>query len=285
MSQDLPIPRQSNRSDGPAVLEWGTPDPAPERLTRTVAGLGRDPRLPVVLVGLGGAAALASLMGEWLVMTLPENGPEGSGRLRVPSGVSEVGGFGVTYLVGLLGLAGAAALALGGTRDARRNARVLGSGLAVALLALLVAAAVSLDDSTRRSLFYSADSGFQVEYGRGLVMAFVAVALLGSALRLSGSADRGPGQEAGDGSRSPEHGSAARDEAADSPEHGSAAQDGAARSPEQATPEPGPTAERSDRPWWPRRRRRAVEEHPPVPEGLTVEPSAPFAGPEPPTGR
>ncbi|MFI6822904.1 hypothetical protein ACIBJE_18395 [Micromonospora sp. NPDC050187] len=267
MSQDLPIPRQGSRSDGAAVLEWGPTGPAPEGLTRTVAGLGRDPRLPVVLVGLGGAAALASLMGEWLVMTVPENGPEGSGSLRVPGGVSEVGGFGVGYLVGLLGLTGAAALALGGTRDARRNARVLGSGLAVALLALLSAAAVSLGDSTRRSLFYSADSGFQVEYGRGLVMAFAGVALLGAALRLSGSADRRP--KPGDGS----------------PENEAADRDGAG-SAYSAGPEPeGSTAGSTDRPWWPRRRGRAVEDEPPAPEGLTVEPSAPFARPEPPADR
>ncbi|GLY25812.1 hypothetical protein [Micromonospora sp. NBRC 101691] len=269
MSQDLPIPRQGNRSDEAAVLEWGPSAPAPEGLTRTVAGLGRDPRFPVVLVGLGGAAALASLMGEWLVMTVPENGPQGSGSLRVPGGVSEVGGFGIGYLVGLLGLTGAAALALGGTRDARRNARVLGSGLAVALLALLAAAAVSLDDSTRRSLFYSADSGFQVEYGRGLVMAFVGVALLGAALRLSGSADRR--SDPGDGSPGP--GTAAPEDAADSPY------------PSTSGPGDSTVSEPAERSWWPRRRSRAVEDEPPAPEGLTVEPSAPFARPEPPTDR
>ncbi|MEV0325034.1 hypothetical protein AB0H63_01095 [Micromonospora echinospora] len=269
MSQDLPIPRQGNRSDEAAVLEWGPSAPTPERLTRTVAGLGRDPRFPVVLVGLGGAAALASLMGEWLVMTVPENGPQGSGSLRVPGGVSEVGGFGIGYLVGLLGLTGAAALALGGTRNARRNARVLGSGLAVALLALLAAAAVSLDDSTRRSLFYSADSGFQVEYGRGLVMAFVGVALLGAALRLSGSADRR--SDPGNGSPGP----------------GTAAPEDAADSPYPPTSEPGDStvAEPAERSWWPRRRSRAVEDELPAPEGLTVEPSAPFARPEPPADR
>ncbi|MEU4566177.1 hypothetical protein [Micromonospora sp. NPDC023956] len=278
MSQDLPIPRQGNRSDGAAVLDWGPTDPAPDRLTRTVAGLGRDPRLAVVLVGLGGAAALASLTGEWLVMTVPENGPEGSGSLRVPGGVSEVGGFGVGYLVGLLGLTGAAALALGGTRDARRNARVLGSGLAVALLALLVAAAVSLDDSTRRSLFYSADSGFRVDYGRGLVMAFVGVVLLGAALRLSGAADRRP--DAGGGAGAGGVGSEAG-----APGHGTAARDDVTGSPHLATAEPdGSAAEPADRPWWSRRRSRVTEDEPPAPEGLTVEPSAPFARPEPPGG-
>ncbi|SCL39012.1 hypothetical protein GA0074692_5212 [Micromonospora pallida] len=265
MSQDLPIPRQGNRSDGAAVLEWGSTTPEPDRLPRTLAGLGRDPRLPVVLVGLGGVAALASLLGEWLVMTVPGNGPEGSSNLRVPGGVAEVGGFGVGYLVGLLALSGATALALGGTREVRRNARVLGSGLAVALLALLVAATVSLDDSTRRSLFYSADSGFQVEYGRGLVMAFVGVTLLGAALRLSGSTDRRP--EPGDDTT-----------AWNDDDPGSPPADG---------PEPaGSTAASADRPWWPRRRSRPVEEdEPSAPEGLTVEPASPFARPEPPGER
>lgn len=209
MSQDPPVPRQGSPADDATVLEWGPPEGA--RSPRTLSGLHRHPRLPVVLVGLGGVAALASLTGEWLVMALPRSSPD-SEPLRVPGGVSEVGGFGIAYLVGLLGLAGTAALVLGGSAPARRDARVLGTGLAVALLALLVAATVSLDEAARRSLFYTAESGFRVEYGRGLVMAFVAVALLGAALRLSG-VDRSPALPAdtSDHGKRPRHGRDADD--------------------------------------------------------------------------
>lgn len=253
MSQDLPIPRQDNRSDGAAVLEWGADDPKPRRLGDLASGLRRDPRLPRVLAGLGAAAAFASLLGEWLVMTVPNSGPDGD-SIRVPGGVDEVGGFGVGYLVGLLGLVGAVALALGGTRGVRQNARVLGTGLAVALLGLLAAAAFSLDDSTGNVLYYPADGGLQVEYGRGLVMAFLAVALLGSTLRLPGAAADPPPSD---------------DDDTGEPADGGTEPDGA-----------------EDRRWRPRRRRsRLSEDEPSAPEGLTVEPAAPFARPEPPTGR
>lgn len=262
MSQDLPIPRQEDRSDGAAVLEWGVDGPAPRRLGGLVGGLGRDPRLPRVLAGLGAAAAFASLLGEWLVLTLPRSGPDG-GSLRIPGGVAEVGGFGVGYLVGLLGLAGAVALALGGTHGVRQNARVLGTGLAVALLGLLAAAAFSLDDSAR-NVAYDPDGSIEVEYGRGLVMAFLAVALLGSTLRLpGGTADTRPTADASGG-----------------PADGEAGPEGAA-GPEGTEGAAGP----GERRWRPRRRRgRGGEDEPSAPEGLTVEPAAPFARPEPPTG-
>ncbi|MFR9774560.1 hypothetical protein ACL02O_00680 [Micromonospora sp. MS34] len=189
MSQDPPIPRQ-DRSDGTTVVEWGDAGPAPAgRSTgRSLTVLARDHRLPPVLAGLAAVAAIASLVGEWLVMTVPNGGPDGTTPIRIPGGVSEVGGFGVGYLVGLLGLAGAVALALRGTAAVRQNARVAGVGLAAAVLAVLTAAALSLDDAGQRTLFYPSVEGFRVEYGRGLVSAFVAVVLLAAALYLSGRA-------------------------------------------------------------------------------------------------
>ncbi|OKI57941.1 hypothetical protein [Micromonospora sp. CB01531] len=190
MSQDLPIPRQDHRSDGTTIVEWGADESVPPagRVGWSLAGLARDHRLPPVLAGLGAVAAVASLIGEWLVMTIPNGGPEGNTMIRVPGGVGDVGGFGVGYLVGLLGLAGAVALALRGTGAARQNARVAGLGLAAAVFALLTAAAVTLDDSGQRTLFYSPEDGFRVDYGRGLVTAFVATVLFAAALHLSGRA-------------------------------------------------------------------------------------------------
>lgn len=133
-------------------------------------------------------------------MTVPNGGPEGNTTVRVPGGVAEVGGFGVAYLGGLLALTAAVALALRGTAGVRQNARVAGLGLAGATLGLLGAAAFSLDAMARRTLFYSPEDGFRVEYGRGLTAAFVTIVLLAAALYLAGrtavpetGSDAGPG--------------------------------------------------------------------------------------------
>ncbi|WP_422734540.1 hypothetical protein ACN26Y_08005 [Micromonospora sp. WMMD558] len=183
MSQDLPIPRQEDRSDdGPAVVEWGGSDPRPPgRAGQFLTGLARDRRLPLVLAGLGAAAGLASLIGEWVMLTMPNAGPDGGG-LRLPEGVSNVGGFGGAYLAGLLALVVAVALALRGTEAARPNARIAGLVLAGALLAVLTAAAITIGDADLRAIYYGGQDGFAIEYGRGLVAAFLACALLGAAL-------------------------------------------------------------------------------------------------------
>ncbi|SBT53102.1 hypothetical protein [Micromonospora narathiwatensis] len=244
MSQDLPIPRQDNRSDGMTVVEWGDAEPAPPgRVGRSLAGLGRDRRLPPLLAGLGAVAAVASLVGEWLVITVPNGGPEGTTTVRVPDGVTDVGGFGVAYLVGLLGLACAVALALRGAGPVRQNARVAGLGLTAAMLAVLTATAFSLDDTGQRTLFFSPEDGFQVDHGRGLVIAFVAVVLLAGALYLSGR----------EGGELPD--------------------------PDGEAEKPPPERGRSGWGWG---RHRAVDDELPAPADLTVEPSLPFARPEPP---
>ncbi|GIJ78956.1 hypothetical protein SAMN05443287_10785 [Micromonospora phaseoli] len=184
MNHDLPIPRQDDRSDGTTVVESGAADesPATRRFSRAFAGLGRDHRVPVLLAGLGAVAALASLLGEWSTITVPNGGPEPSTPLVLTSGVSEVGGLGTAYLIGLLALGGAVALALRGTKSVRVNARVAGLALAAGELALLLATVVSLDDATRRSYFYNTEWTFLIEYGRGLIVAFVAVGLFAAAL-------------------------------------------------------------------------------------------------------
>ncbi|MET8525370.1 hypothetical protein [Micromonospora sp. NPDC005172] len=186
MPEDLPIPRQGEPSDAPAVIEWGGDEPArARRFGNPLAGLTRDPRLPLLLAGLGAVAGVASMLGEWVVTTMPNAGPDGTSTIEVPAGVSEVGGFGIAYLAGLLGLACAVALALGGTATVRTNARLAGITLAGALLALLVAATATFDDLSERTLLYSAQEGFRVEYGRGLVLAFVTCVLFAAALRLA----------------------------------------------------------------------------------------------------
>lgn len=243
MSQDLPIPRQDNRSDGTTVVEWGDTDAeaAPSgRVSRSLAGLGRDRRLPPVLAGLGAVAVLASLVGEWLVITVPNEGEDGNTTFRLPGGVAETGGFGAAYLVGLLALSVAVALALRGAPAVRQHARIAGLGLAATLIGVLVAAAASLQQLARRVLFFPTEQRLQVEHGRGLVTAFVAVALLAATLHLAGRVG---------------------DPATDRADTG-------------ATPDEGPDARRA------RRRRGRDDEVPPGPADLTVEPTVPFAGPE-----
>lgn len=192
MSQDLPIPRQDNRPDEPAVVAWGHDETdGPDRPVHRLAGLGRDRRLPAVLAGLGAVAAFASLVGEWSVMTVPRTGPTGEETIQVPAGVADVGNFGTGYLIGLLALAGCVALVLFGSPGARHNARVLALTLAGGLLVLLATGALALEQAAERRLFYPADEGFRLDYGRGLAMAFVAAALLGlAAYRAGGQLDR-----------------------------------------------------------------------------------------------
>ncbi|MGC4760645.1 hypothetical protein [Micromonospora trifolii] len=243
MSEELPIPRQGDRSEAPAVIEWGADEPAPRRrFAWSLADFAQDPRLPLLLAGLGAVAAIASLVGEWLVMNLPNGGPEGNATFEVPAGVSEVGGFGVGYLVGLLALVCAVALTLRGTAAVRPNARLAGLTLAGALLALLLAATASLDNPGQRNFFYSLEEGFQIEYGRGLVMAFVACVLFAAALRQAPAAPPsafGPPDE---------------DRPADPP---------------------------APRSWRRRRDPGPIEDGLPAPADLTVTPAAPFARPDP----
>ncbi|MEU4526713.1 hypothetical protein AB0F49_00635 [Micromonospora ureilytica] len=244
MSEELPIPRQGDRSEAPAVIEWGAVDPAPRRrFGWSLADFAQDPRLPLLLAGLGAVAAIASLIGEWLVMSLPNGGPEGNTTIKVPAGVSEVGGFGVGYLVGLLALVCTVALALRGTAAVRPNARLAGLTMAGALLALLVAAAATLNDAGQRNLLYSSQDGFQAEYGRGLVMAFAACVLFAAALRLTPAAP--PGALAGP--------------------------------PDDGHPADAP----APRPWRRRRDHDPIEDGLPAPADLTVTPAAPFARPDP----
>ncbi|QLQ38501.1 hypothetical protein [Micromonospora robiginosa] len=245
MSQDLPIPRQDNRSDGTTVVEWGDTDAeatSSGRVGRSLAGLGRDHRLPPVLAGLGAVAVLASLIGEWLVITVPNEGEDGNTTFRLPSGVAEVGGFGAAYLVGLLGLSVAVALALRGAPAVRQHARIAGLGLAATLSGVLVAAAASLQQLARRVLFFPTEQRLQVEHGRGLVTAFLAVALLAAALHLSGRV----GDRVTDRAETP------------------------------AADDDGTPGDRRARRWG----RGRDDDAPPAPADLTVEPTRPFAGPE-----
>ncbi|WP_019870137.1 hypothetical protein [Salinispora oceanensis] len=197
MDPEQPIPRQEDRSDSIAGGQWSGADPHRSDHRRGVTRILHDRRPPLVLAGLGAAAGLASLVGEWVVLHLPTGGPAG-GPIEIPETVDEVGSFGAAYLVGVLGLAVAVALALRGTGATRSNARVAGLALAVALLAVLVAGATTIGDTDVRAIYYRGQGGFDIEYGRGMVTAFLTCALLGAALLLAPAAGRpAPAPEAG----------------------------------------------------------------------------------------
>ncbi|MFI8807099.1 hypothetical protein [Micromonospora chalcea] len=184
------------RDDDTTVVEWGDAEPeSPGRAGRSLAALGRDRRLPTVLAGLATVAAVASLIGEWLIITVPAEARDDDAPTRLTSGISEIGGFGVAYLVGLLGLSVALALALRGAPAVRRHAALAGLGLSAGVLGVLVATAASLEQLARRILFFVGDQRLDVEHGRGLVTAFLAVALLAAALHLAG---RGAGDAPAD---------------------------------------------------------------------------------------
>jgi uncharacterized membrane protein YqjE len=188
MSEDFPIPRQDTRSDGPTIVEWGDDGPSRRgRRSSWLAGIGQNPRLVPVAAGLAAVAVFASLVGEWTITTVPNSEPSGVASVRVPAGVAEVGNFGVAYLVGVLGLVNCLALVIFGAPPAvRHTARMIGLATAGTLLALLAAAAYSLNHTAERRLFYPPDAGFRIEYGPGLVLAFVGTAGLGLALHLAG---------------------------------------------------------------------------------------------------
>ncbi|WP_025618078.1 hypothetical protein [Salinispora cortesiana] len=197
MDPEQPIPRQEDRSDGIVGEQRGGAAPRLSGRRRGLTRILRDRRPPLVLAGLGAAAGLASLVGEWVVLHLPTGGPAG-GPIQIPETVDEVGGFGNAYLVGLLGLAVAVALALRGTGATRSNARIAGLALAAALLAVLVAGATTIGDADVRAIYYRGQEGFDIAYGRGMVTAFLTCALLGAALLLAPAAGRpDPAPEAG----------------------------------------------------------------------------------------
>ncbi|WP_018254988.1 hypothetical protein [Salinispora mooreana] len=197
MDPEQPIPRQEDRSDSIAGGQWGEADSRSSGRRRGLTRILRDRRPPLALAGLGAAAGLASLVGEWVVLHLPTGGPAG-GPIEIPETVDEVGSFGSAYLVGLLGLAVAVALALHGTGATRSNARIAGLALAATLLAVLVAGATTIGDTDVRAIYYRGQDGFDIEYGRGMVTAFLACALLGAALLLASATGRtDPVPEAG----------------------------------------------------------------------------------------
>jgi hypothetical protein len=173
-------------ADGPApeVVEFGAGDRQPTRRARFAglpAGLIRasstDRRTVPVVAGLAALAALASVVGEWRVVTLPTDGQNVQTTLRISEGVFDIGAAGVIYLVGLLALTCLLALQLAGAPAVRHAARVIGLALGGAVLVLLTAATAALHDMTGTLYSLVSNDRQTVELGRGITFAFVTVVL------------------------------------------------------------------------------------------------------------
>jgi hypothetical protein len=173
--------------DGAAVIEWdgGEPDRA-GRPARGLAALRSDPRIPSTVAGLSAFTLLLSLFSEWRLWTASR--PDGP-PIQLSNGVASFPVVGTAYLIGLLVLAGCAALALYGSPSARHNARLAGMAAAAVVGGVLVMAAASLEElggvvETQVTNPQADANGWTVTvaHGRGLYLAFAGVA--GTALAL-----------------------------------------------------------------------------------------------------
>jgi hypothetical protein len=277
MTQDLTVPSTNpngaaapapyGSGSAPAVVEWGS-DASPRRnaWSRLMASPRLDSRVVPVIAGIGGIAIFASFIGEWQITVIPGDNTTGSVGQRITVGLGGIDGWSTGYLMGVFAVVACSVLALFGAQPVRHHARQVGLAMVGALGAVLIAATVELG---RSSVVYSylrspTIQEFQsnVEYGRGLYMAFVGVGALALALFLTGRLAPPPAS-----------GQAGASDAAGLPaQHGPYPADGA----------PGPSSyasyegEDEQARWW-RRGASAEPSGPPSPPDLTVGPALPFA--------
>jgi hypothetical protein len=240
-----------------SLVEFGADagDTRPGRRRWSAAGftvaLAADRRVVPLAAALGGVALFGSLVSEWQITFVDTTAFGGvqAGNRPIATGIADLGAWGGGYLVGLFVLVAAAVLVLFGPAPGRRYARLVGLSGGGLLLAMLVAVASSLRESSRAlELVYTLalnDDQLRLSYGRGIWCAVFGVAATTVALYLAG---RHPPAPPGAG----------RDEE---------------RAGGEATPEPAPTV-------WSWRRPRAAgddEEQPPAePFDLTVTSTRPF---------
>ncbi|MDI1461727.1 hypothetical protein QEZ54_12155 [Catellatospora sp. KI3] len=182
------------------VVEFDDDFDGPELPPRGWRQLVADPRTANTLLVLGGAAAAASLFGEWQIAASPPE-PMESSFSGIGSVANDVwsSGVGDTYLVSL-GLLGAlVAVVLAGPVAARAAARAAGLGLCAVLLVLLGAAAYKMTDLSgvpQLALFpQEMTVKVTVSLERGLWAALAAPLLLGLAfvsMHLRGALERTP---------------------------------------------------------------------------------------------
>jgi MFS family permease len=181
------LPDSSIDLDAPparTVVEFGT-GTAPARRRWSVAGLGRavagDRRLVPLSAALAAVAVLAALISEWQVTTVDAAfyGDGQIGSRLLATGVTDLGGLGAGFLVGLFPLSAALVLTMFGPPAGRRYLRLVGLSVGGTLLGLLAALAASLGGESRAIpriyVLQLDESQLEVGLGRGLWCALAGV--------------------------------------------------------------------------------------------------------------
>lgn len=272
MADDLPDPGREGRPDDVTTVEWGPVEPPRRgRPARILPDLRRDPRISLVVTALGALATFAAMVGDWIITTLPNSGPDG-GPASLPSGVSDLGNLGGGYLFGTLALLGCLALVLFGSVGVRHNARMVGLAICAGTGGIVVAITLTMENATR-TLFAGPGESIEFSQGRGLAMAYVGTAAFAAALLLAAPFAR----PVATGGPRPE------EVALPTAQVGSGAVAGPAGPAGTPNPAPADPAAHVVPPWpWQRSRDGRPESDggglPPPPD-LTVAPAPPFAQP------
>jgi hypothetical protein len=245
-------------------VTWGDPDPDPDLDHRVeparprgfgaaLTALRHDRRVALTAAGLGAIALVGSLIGEWQITTMRQDGSTtdfGSGTTvqQLTAGVGGIGIWGAGYLVGVFLAVAGTAVVLFGSAAGRGQIRLAALSVCGTLLAVLAAAWNELGQHSAalNGLFLGGPGNAQVTLaqGRGISAALVATLLIAAALVLAG---------------------------------------GSLPTPRAAPAEVGP-AEQPAQPmdpnlWRPRRAPLGEDERPAEPTDLTVTPVAPFTTP------
>lgn len=171
------------------VVEFGPATAAPAIRRRPGwRAMTTDSRLTTGLAVLGGAAAVASLVGEWQIIDTTRSGDEYFASIpHLTSSVWSTPG-GTPYLSGLMVLGAATAVALFGPAAARATARMAALGTSAVLVMVLAATASVLSSTSELPRAFGGFmneellSRFSSSPGRGMWAALAAAALLGLAM-------------------------------------------------------------------------------------------------------
>jgi hypothetical protein len=185
-----------------AVVEFGPDDDAPRAPGRRVPvgellnGLAGDRRLVPLAAALGGVALFGSLISEWQ-LTQVDGSFWGDGQVGdrpLVTTIADLDGWGGGYLTGLFLLVAAVVLTLFGPPAGRRYARLSALSVAGVLLAMVVALASYLGDTSlivgQLNASNLEDDQVTITQGRGIWCAMAGVVLILLAMVLAGRHQR-----------------------------------------------------------------------------------------------
>lgn len=178
----------------PAVVEWGDDEaPADRGVARVLAGWRSNRRLVPIVAGVGAIAAAGSVLSEWRVVTarILDSATE-----RTSVGVVSIPAAGTAYLLGLLVIGACLVLTLYGVGLVRHHARLVGLTAAAVVGLTLIATSADLEQvgSTADLMQFGTggpEGDIVTSAGRGLYLAYAAVAALALALWLATPAGHG----------------------------------------------------------------------------------------------